>query len=162
MHHLDLVLYQPSIPGNTGNIGRLCVGMGARLHLIKPCGFSLDEKQLRRAGLDYWPHLSLQEHDSTEAFLEWIGDREPWLVTKFGAHRFDQAPYQRDDIIIMGNEQKGLPAAWRERWAHRCVAVPMFGPIRSYNLANTTGIVLAQALAHMGALDAWRPGDGLI
>ena len=159
MSNCHLVLYQPSIPGNTGNIGRLCVGMNAHLHLIGPMGFSLEEKQLRRAGLDYWPHLQYSVYQSPEQFLLWLGDRQPWLVTKFGQHRFDQAPYQSDDVLILGNEMKGLPPEWHDRWPDRGIAVPMRGQVRSYNLANSAAMILAHVMPTIGAWDGWQAGD---
>ena len=146
---LQLALYHPAIPQNTGNIGRLCVGMGAHLHIIGPTVFDLSDKAVRRAGLDYWPHLKWTLHDTPEVFLDWLGDREPWLITKFGDLRFDQASYADDDILILGNENTGLPDAWHDRWPHRRITVPMQGPIRSYNLANTAAIVLATATARL-------------
>jgi len=153
---LHVALYQPAIPQNTGNIGRLCVGMGARLHIIGPTVFDLSDKAVRRAGLDYWPHLALTVHDDPDAFLNWLGDRPPWLVTKLGDTRFDRAPYIDGDVLILGNENTGLPQAWHERWPGRRISVPMpgnvgvegtpgFRGVRSYNLANTAAIVLAAA-----------------
>ncbi len=148
-----VVIYQPSIPPNTGNIARQCVGMNMRLHLISPCAFNLDDKAVRRAGLDYWEHLDLTVHDSADAFLDWLGDREPWLVTKFGQVRYDQADYAADDVLIFGNELKGLPDAWIERWPTRTVVIPILGSIRSYNLANAAAIVMAQACLTSGGYD---------
>lgn len=189
---LHIALYQPAIPQNTGNIGRLCVGMGAALHLIGPIGFDLSDKAVRRAGLDYWPHLVLTVHESPDAFLRWLGSSDPappgsvmatalpggaetqaresdhitphnltpWLVTKFGSTRFDRAPYADGDVLILGNENTGLPEAWHERWPDRRITVPMpgnmgvegtpgFRGVRSYNLANTAAIVLATATARL-------------
>lgn len=142
---LHLALYQPAIPQNTGNIGRLCVGMGAHLHIIRPTVFDLSDKALRRAGLDYWPDLTHTVHEDADAFLDWLGDREPWLITKRGDVRFDRAGYRDEGVLILGNENSGLPDAWHDRWPGRRVFVPIHGPVRSYNLANTAAIVLAQA-----------------
>src|SRR5258708_5225630 len=140
---MHVAIYQPQIPGNTGNIGRLCVGMGCELHIIGPCAFDFSVKALRRAGLDYWPHLRWTLHAGPEAFLSWLGDRPPWLVSKYGAQRFDQPGYAADDVVLLGNEVRGLPAPWVERWAERTVHIPILGPIRSYNLANAAAMVLA-------------------
>jgi tRNA (cytidine/uridine-2'-O-)-methyltransferase len=154
---MHLALYQPQIPGNTGNIGRLCVGMDATLHIIGPCAFDFSEKSLRRAGLDYWPHLRWHLYADPAAFLAWLGGREPWLVSKFGSQRFDQAPYVADEVLILGNEVRGLPDEWHRRWPARAVWIPIIGPIRSYNLANAAAMVLAQAQARIGAFEAIRP-----
>lgn len=152
---LHLALYHPAIPQNTGNIGRLCVGHRARLHLIAP-GFDVDEKAVRRAGLDYWPHLDRRIHTDDDAFLTWLTEPagndhppdhrpEPWLITKTGKLRFDQPDYRDGDVLILGNENTGLPPAWHERWPERRVHIPIHGPIRSYNLANAAAITLAHA-----------------
>ena len=155
---MHLALYQPEIPPNTGNIGRLCVGMDTAMHIIGPCAFDFSDKALRRAGLDYWPHLRLTMHESPEAFIEWLGTREPWLVTKFGQHAFYNAPYTSDDVIVMGNEIRGLPDEWHQRWPHRGLAIPIMGQIRSYNLANATAMVLSQAHIATGTFTDWQPG----
>ncbi len=156
---MHLALYHPEIPPNTGNIGRLCVGMNAELHIIGPCAFDFSDKALRRAGLDYWPHLRWHYYDNDTVFLTWLADREPWLVTKFGAVRWDQPDYQRNDIIILGNEVKGLPASWHERWPNRGIAIPILGQIRSYNQANAAAIVLGLASLKAGVFDGWESGE---
>lgn len=160
---MHLVLYHPAIPQNTGNIARTTVGMGAHLHLIHPMKFAISDHAVKRAGLDYWPSVKLTEHADDEAFLEWLGStpggRKPWLVTKFGRHRFDRPAYADGDVIVLGNENTGLPPEWRERWADRTVHIPMPGPpegqpnIRSYNLANAAAIVLAHATLKATATD---------
>ena len=142
---VHVALYQPKIPPNTGNIARQCVGMNAALHLIGPHEFDLGEHAVKRAGLDYWPHLDLTEHDTPDAFLEWLGEREPWLVSKHGTLRFDQPPYAKTDVLIFGSELTGLPQDWHARWSTRRVYIPILGKVRSYNLANAVAIVLAQA-----------------
>jgi tRNA (cytidine/uridine-2'-O-)-methyltransferase len=154
---MHLALYQPQVPGNTGNIGRLCVGMQAELHIIGPCAFDFSVKALRRAGLDYWTHLTWHLYESPEQFLTWLGDRTPWLVTKFGHHRFDQPAYSEDDVIILGNEVRGIPDEWHERWPQRTIAIPILGPIRSYNLGNAAAMVLSQARLRIGTFDTFTP-----
>ena len=156
---MHVALYQPQIPGNTGNIGRLCVGMDATLHIIGPCAFDFSEKALRRAGLDYWPHLRWHLYPGPAEFLAWLGAREPWLVTKFGQQRFDQAAYEPEAVLLLGNEVRGLPADWHERWPQRTVSIPILGPIRSYNLANAAAMVLAHAKLATGAFDGYRPPE---
>lgn len=148
---LHLVLYHPAIPQNTGNIARTTVGMGAHLHLIHPMKFEITDHAVKRAGLDYWPSVTLTEHESDETFLAWLGERQPWLITKFGAQRFDEPAYADGDVVILGNENTGLPQNWHDRWPDRTVTIPMPGPlngganIRSYNLGNAAAIVLAHA-----------------
>jgi tRNA (cytidine/uridine-2'-O-)-methyltransferase len=149
---LHLVLYHPAIPQNTGNIARSTVGFAAQLHLIKPYKFEITDHAVQRAGLDYWPDVRLTEHDSDDTFLDWLGDRKPWLITKHGALRFDQPGYQDNDVLILGNENTGLPDAWLKRWHDRRVSIPILGNIRSYNLANAAAIVLAHASLKAGEL----------
>ena len=154
---MHLVLYQPQVPPNTGNIGRLCVGMNTHLHIIGPCAFDFSDKSLRRAGLDYWPNLTWTMHAAPEAFLAWLGGRQPYLVSKFGPLRFDQPAYVESDVIILGNEVRGLPQEWHERWRERALHIPILGPIRAYNLANAAAMVLSQARLRVGAFDGYAP-----
>ncbi|MEM8495753.1 MAG: tRNA (cytidine(34)-2'-O)-methyltransferase [Planctomycetota bacterium] len=164
---LQVVLYHPAIPQNTGNIARTTVGFGAHLHLIHPMKFEISDHTVQRAGLDYWPSVTLTEHENEDAFLAWLQRHQEacgaavWLITKFGDLRFDRATYGPDDVLIFGNENTGLPDAWHERYKpHRQrdsrggrLEIPMPGPpdgkpnIRSYNVANTVAIVLATATA---------------
>ena len=150
---LHVVLYQPEIPPNTGNIARQCVGMNARLHIIGPAGFDMSDSAVKRAGLDYWDDLDLTVHDGPDEFLEWLGDRSPWLVTKYGDLRYDKAEYTDGDILVFGRETTGLPEEWLERWPQRTVYVPIMGKVRSYNLANTVSVVLANASLISGLYD---------
>jgi tRNA (cytidine/uridine-2'-O-)-methyltransferase len=150
---LNIVLFQPEIPPNTGNISRQCVGMNARLHIIGPIAFDLSDTAVRRAGLDHWDELNLSVHDNPDEFLGWLGERIPWLVTKHGRLRYDKPDFRREDIIILGNETKGLPEQWLERWSDTSLYIPILGKVRSYNLANTAGIVLAQACLKAGIYD---------
>jgi len=150
---LNIVLFQPEIPPNTGNISRQCVGMNARLHIIGPIAFDLDDGAVRRAGLDHWDDLDLTLHRSPDEFLSWLGERIPWLVTKHGKVRYDTADFGKEDVIIFGSETKGLPGAWLRQWAATSLFIPILGNVRSYNLANTAGIVLAQACLKAGLFD---------
>ena len=150
---IHVVLYQPKIPPNTGNIARQCVGMNAMLHLVGPIDFDLRAHAVKRAGLDYWEHLELQLHDDPKIFVEWLNDRQPWLITRRGTHSYDQVEYRNHDVLIFGNELDGLPPNWHERWPDRRVHIPMPGKVRSYNLSNAVALVLAQACATAGLFD---------
>jgi tRNA (cytidine/uridine-2'-O-)-methyltransferase len=121
--------------------------------LIKPYKFEISDHAVQRAGLDYWPHVRLTEHENDDAFLTWLGDRKPWLVTKFGELRFDQPDYHDEDVLLLGNENTGLPEAWHNRWPDRCVSIPILGNIRSYNLANAAAILLAHASLKAGVFE---------
>ena len=150
---IHVVLYQPAIPPNTGNIARQCVGMNAHLHIVGPTKFEITDTNAKRAGLDYWDDLTITLHEDEGAFLAWLGERRPYLVTKFGDVRFDEPSYEDGDVLIFGNENTGLPESWREKYAETCIYVPIPGPVRSYNLANTAAIVLTQASLKAGLLD---------
>lgn len=147
---LHVALYQPQIPPNTGNVSRQCVGMNAHLHLIGPCAFDLSDNAVKRAGLDYWPNLTLTQHAGPDDFLRWLGDRRPWVVTTRGAQRYDRAPYCDEDVLLFGNETGGLPEPWHAKWPGRAITIPMPGAVRSYNLSNAVAIVLAQASSTAG------------
>ena len=147
---LHIVLYQPEIPPNTGSIARQCVGMNACLHIVGPLGFDISDSAVKRAGLDYWDKLKLTLYETPAEFLQWLGDRSPWLVTKHGNLRYDKPEYADEDVLIFGKETTGLPEEWLERWTARTVCIPMPGEIRSYNLANTVSIVLAHASLKAG------------
>ena len=143
----NIVLVAPEIPQNTGTIGRLCVATGTRLHLIRPLGFSLEDKYLKRAGMDYWRHLDLTISDTWEEFL----DRNPssrlhFLSTK-GRRCYWNAAYAPGDFLVFGRESAGLPPEFYTRYAERLLQIPMPGAFhRSLNLANAASIVLYEAL----------------
>ena len=151
---LHAALYHPAIPQNTGNAARTCVGFNTHLHVIHPASFQITDASVQRAGLDYWPHLNLTEHADDDAFLRWLDGRKPWLITKLGTHRFDQAPYEDGDVLLFGNENTGLPDAWHHLWPDRGIYIPVLGPIRSFNVANTVAICTAQATARAGLANA--------
>ncbi len=142
----NVVLVEPEIPPNTGNIGRLCLGTGSRLHLIKPLGFSLDDKTLKRAGLDYWGDVSVSLWDSLKALQETqpSGARYFYLTTKTDRPYY-QAKFQRDDFLVFGRETKGLPEKVLAENARTCLTIPMQGT-RSLNLATSVAIVLFEAI----------------
>lgn len=141
---LHIALVHPEIGPNAGNAGRLCLGVGAHLHLVHPLGFQTDEKAVRRAGLDYWHRVPVTEHADLDAFWAWVGDRPAHLFSSHGARPFTAATYREGDVLVFGRESVGLPDALiRERGAYR---IPMPGPVRSLNLANAVSIVTYAAL----------------
>lgn len=147
---LNIVLFQPEIPQNTGNIARTCVLTGSRLHLIKPLGFSLDEKHLRRAGLDYWPYLNLTLYDSYEELREKYKDGTFYFSTTHGKKYYHNTKFKDEDFIVFGRESCGLPDYIREQNSERCIRVPMINTTtRSLNLSNTVAIVAYEALRQM-------------
>jgi tRNA (cytidine/uridine-2'-O-)-methyltransferase len=156
---MHVALYQPQIPGNTGTIGRMCVGLDAHLHIIGPCAFDFSDSRLKRAGLDYWPHLKWTVYPDPAAFLEWLGDRQPWLVTKFGVNRYDQPAYGANDVIILGNEVRGIPDEWHARWPDRGIHIPILGKVRSFNLSATAAVVVTQACLKSGRFDGMGPKE---
>jgi len=146
---LNIVLHRPDIPGNTGSIGRTCVALGARLILIKPYGFEITEKALRRAGLDYWKHIDLVEYDSFEDFYE---NEKPANESMHFFSRFSKKPYyentyNRECYLIFGSETKGLPEELFKRFPQSFVTLPMYSEhIRSLNLSNTACAAAYEAL----------------
>lgn len=146
---LHVALLQPEIPGNSGNIGRLCVGIGARLHLVHPLGFHTDEKAVRRAGIDHWRKVDLCEHADDDAFFAWAAGRRLHLFSARGARPFTQIPWQVGDVLVFGRESVGLSEELVQR--HGAWLIPMPGPIRSLNLSNAAAVVA------YGALQALRP-----
>lgn len=158
---LHVALWQPVIPQNVGNIARTCVGMGAHLHVVGPTIIDFSDKAVKRAGLDYWQALSFTLHPDPAAFFAWAGARPVWLVTKFGSHRFDQAPYADDAILLFGSEREGLPESVHQRFLGRGVCIPIPGEVRSYNLGNAVAIVLANAMSKSGLWpEDWAPKAG--
>lgn len=145
---INIVLYAPEIAQNTGAIGRSCVVAGANLHLIKPYGFKIDEKALKRAGMDYWKKLNLFEYTTLEEFLEKHGDKKIYFCSKFGKTLYTQVEYEEDAFIMFGRESNGLPQMIHENYSEYLIRVPM-KPVeeaRSLNLSNTVSIVLYEAL----------------
>jgi tRNA (cytidine/uridine-2'-O-)-methyltransferase len=142
-----LALVHPEIPQNAGNVGRMCLGVGAKLHLVHPLGFSTHESAVRRAGLDYWKHVDLMEHASLDAFWEWVGERRVWCLSSQGSVPYTRAPYAAGDVLVFGRESVGLPP---EVLAGRnLLQIPMTGPTRSLNLSNAAAVVAYAALARL-------------
>lgn len=144
-----IVLYQPEIPQNTGNIGRLCVGTGATLHLIRPLRFMLDEKSLRRAGLDYWNELRLVVHDDISEIYAAFPASRIFLCTTKTERDYTQVSYQPGDVFVFGPESRGLPESLLNQHPAQCITIPMTSEIRSLNLANSVGIVLYEAVRQL-------------
>ena len=145
----NIVLNAPDIPGNTGSIGRTCVALGARLILIKPYGFELSEKALRRAGLDYWKHVDLREYDSFDDFIKGEKPDENSLhfFSRFSKKPFYENTYARECYLVFGSETKGLPEDLFKRYPERFVTLPMYSEhIRSLNLSNTACAAAYEAL----------------
>lgn len=148
MNHI--VLYQPQIPPNTGNIARTCAGTNTHLHLILPLGFSVEDKMLKRAGLDYWNELNLTYHENLAAFLDYAKGGEMHLVTKFAHHTYSDVDYtdiNKDHYFIFGNETSGLPEEFLRENEAKCVRIPMDDThIRALNLSNAASILIYEAL----------------
>lgn len=144
---IHVVLVHPEIHWNTGNAGRTCLATGATLHLIEPLGFSLDEKQVKRAGLDYWPHVDWVKHATFDDCLSAIGPARIWAVDNPAPTNYTRAAFADGDVLLFGAESKGLPESVRERFTDHLLSIPMKTPaVRSLNLATAVGVVLYEAL----------------
>lgn len=143
---LQIVLLQPQIPHNTGAIGRVCVGLGCALHLIRPLGFHLSDTYVHRAGLDYWNHVRLTVHDSWEAFLDTVQPPRLFFLSTRGARSLYACAFRPDDALIFGNENRDLPKAFYARYGDALFQIPMPGDqSRSLNLANAVSIASYEA-----------------
>lgn len=143
---IHIVLYEPEIPYNTGNIGRTCVAAGASLHLIKPLGFFIDDKSIRRAGLDYWPRLNLHLYENFEQLQAEAGPRRIWLATTKAHQVYTDVTFGPDDYIMFGPESRGIPEEILVGHEKDCIRIPMMEGERSLNLCNSAAIVLYEAL----------------
>ena len=150
----NVVLVEPEIPQNTGSIARLCAGTGSVLHLIEPLGFSLEDRYVKRAGLDYWDAVALRLHASFASYLEREQPGRLWLFGARAERRHDQVDFRPGDHLVFGCESKGLPADLLERYADSTVRLPILPAVRSYNLANAVAIGLFEAIRQQG----WDPG----
>ncbi len=147
-----VVLHQPDIPQNTGNIGRTCVAIGAKLWLIRPLGFRVDDRSLRRAGMDYWRHLDWEVVESTSELRDRLPDRNWWYLTKSGRRLLWDAAFRRGDVLVFGSETRGLPASLLEENAPQTLRLPMCEAVRSLNLASTVNTVAYEAVRQTGGL----------
>ncbi len=149
---LHVVLVEPEIPPNTGNVARLCAATNSMLHLVEPLGFKLDDNQLKRAGMDYWKHVRWQKWASWAAFeAAFPVDSRFWFIEQGGATRYSDAAIQPGDFFVFGRETAGLPKALLERFPEKCLRIPMFNPeARSLNLANCVALVVYEAMRQQG------------
>jgi len=158
MAELNVVLHEPEIPSNTGNIGRTCLATGARLHLVKPLGFSIDDRQLRRAGLDYWQELDVRLWESLEEVLAATAEERRFFFTTKGRRPYYEAEYERGDWLFFGRETKGLPERVLAEYAADCVTIPMVGAApgtqgaRSLNLSVAVGVAVFEAQRQFATL----------
>lgn len=148
---LHIVFVEPEIPPNTGNIARTCAATDTCLHLVEPLGFSIDDKAVRRAGLDYWPYVKLEVHPSLEAFMDKYGDRSMYLATTKGGRLYTEPVYQDGDMFLFGRETAGLPKAFIAEHQDRAIRIPMSEStrLRSFNLSNSANIILFEALRQL-------------
>ena len=143
---MNIVLHEPEIPANTGNIGRTCVATGSRLHLIQPLGFDLSEKQVRRAGLDYWKDLDVTVYKDFQDFLDRNVGARIYMATTKAKHIYSEVTYQTEDYIMFGKESAGIPEEILVNYKETCIRIPMKPEIRSLNLSNSVAVVLYEAL----------------
>ncbi len=143
---MNIVLHQPEIPANTGNIGRTCVATGTVLHLIEPLGFRIGEKELKRAGMDYWKDLDVRRYMNFEEFLEKNPNAKIWMATTKAKQVYSDVKFGPDDYIMFGKESAGIPEEILVDYEDSCIRIPMLDQIRSLNLSNSVAIVLYEAL----------------
>ena len=143
---LHVVLFQPEIPHNTGSVGRTCVATGAKLWLVRPLGFRLDDYYLRRAGLDYWPHLEWEAVDDWTALVARLAGRRFWFFSKAAERNYADVAYGRGDVLVFGSESQGLPESLRTENHDQLLRIPIREQVRSLNLSNAVAIVLYEAL----------------
>ncbi len=150
---MNIVLYEPEIPSNTGNIGRTCVATGTRLHLIGPLGFKINDKALKRAGLDYWDRLDVAFYDDFDDFLQRNPGAELYMATTKAPRCYADVSYGSDSYLMFGSESAGIPEEILVEHKEACVRIPMWGEIRSLNLANAASVILYEALRQNGFRD---------
>jgi len=143
---MNIVLHEPEIPANTGNIGRTCVATGTSLHLIKPLGFDISDKAVRRAGMDYWKELDLHVYENFEEFVEKNPGARIYMATTKARKAYTEVEYKENDYIMFGKESAGIPEEILVKYEETSVRIPMIGEIRSLNLSNSVSIILYEAL----------------
>ncbi|PJB79531.1 MAG: tRNA (uridine(34)/cytosine(34)/5-carboxymethylaminomethyluridine(34)-2'-O)-methyltransferase TrmL [Acidobacteria bacterium CG_4_9_14_3_um_filter_49_7] len=147
--HFHVVLVEPEIPQNTGNIGRLCVGANCSLHLVQPLGFSLEDRYMKRAGLDYWKHLEWHLHNSFEEFLEKVNPKHFYFFSKKAAKGYWDVSFQQGDALVFGKETLGLPESLIEQYPEKSLKIPMPGKTRSINLANSVAVAVYEGMRQL-------------
>lgn len=158
---MHIVMVEPEIPGNTGNIARLCAANHITLHLVKPLGFSLDDKHLKRAGLDYWPLVDVKIHENFDEVLEMYAGHCFFYLTTKATQCYADIQFTNDDLLVFGKETKGLPESLLKKNPERCFRVPMVDGARSLNLSNTVAIVSYEALRQLGFPGMAKGGIGI-
>ncbi len=152
-----VVLYQPEIPYNTGSVGRTCVAVGAKLWLVRPLGFTVDDKQLRRAGLDYWPHLEWEVVDDWDDLLRKLPRPPRWYFSKKAEHSYADVSYERGDVFVFGSESQGLPESMIT--AENALRIPVRSAVRSLNLSNSVAVIAYEAMRQWGGVEAGSGTD---
>ena len=142
---LHIVLFEPEIPHNTGSVGRTCVAVGAKLWLVRPLGFQLDDYHLRRAGLDYWQHLEHEVVNSWEHLIEAIPRGKKWLFSTHAQRSYEEAAFSEGDALIFGNESSGLPRQWIRDAGSEALRIPIRSEVRSLNLSNSVAVACFEA-----------------
>lgn len=159
---MHIVLHQPEIPANTGNIGRTCVATGTSLHLIEPLGFRLNEKEIRRAGMDYWEKLDVNRYVNFSEFrteYQKHSGAKLWMATTKARHTYTEAVFGPDDFIMFGKESAGIPEEILVDYEDSCIRIPMLSEIRSLNLSNAVAVVLYEALRQNGFKGMQKEGE---
>lgn len=150
-HKIELAVVHPQIAPNTGNIARLCVATGTKLHLVRPMGFVLDDRQLRRSAMDYWPRLALAVHDDLDSFRHAMDGRRLWLFDSSGATSVWNAQFLDGDVLVLGSETAGLPQPWLTADPSRTIRIPQVSGERCLNLATAAGIAIYEAMRRIRA-----------
>ncbi|MCR5211074.1 MAG: tRNA (uridine(34)/cytosine(34)/5-carboxymethylaminomethyluridine(34)-2'-O)-methyltransferase TrmL [Lachnospiraceae bacterium] len=156
---MNIVLLEPEIPANTGNIGRTCVATGTTLHLIEPLGFHLNEKNIKRSGMDYWKQVDVRRYADYQDFLEKENPKRIFMATTKAHQLYTDVRYEPDDYIMFGKESAGIPEEILVENESTCIRIPMFDDIRSLNLSNSVAIVLYEALRKQGFAGMQQYGE---
>ncbi len=156
---MHIILHQPEIPANTGNIGRTCVATGTSLHLIEPLGFRINEKELKRAGMDYWEHLDVTRYINFDEFKEQHPDAKIWMATTKAKQSYTEVSFGPDDYIMFGKESAGIPEEILVDSEATCIRIPMLPTIRSLNLSNSVAVVLYEALRQQNFANMQLEGE---